>query len=260
MNQYTKNTRMNPESDNDELTIDLIEVIGALLKKAHIIILTGIIVALLAFIGTKLFITPMYTAETKVYVLSKSDGSTGISATDLQAGSYLIKDYTELVKSRTVMEQVIAVLNLDMKPEQLMGMVSVEAATDSRILTIKVESDDPKQAKEIADAVREAVSVQITEIMNADAVNIVEKADLPSEPSSPNTMKNTMMGGILGIILAMGVVVLIFIMDDTIKTPDDVERYLGLNTLTSIPIAAGAKKNKKAKGLSVRQFAKTMNR
>ena len=75
MNQYTKNTRMNPESDNDELTIDLTEVIGALLKKAHIIILTGIIVALLAFIGTKLFITPMYTAETKVYVLSKSDGS-----------------------------------------------------------------------------------------------------------------------------------------------------------------------------------------
>lgn len=260
MNQYTKNTRMNSESDNDELTIDLTEIFGALLKKAHIILLTGIIVALLAFIGTKLFITPMYTAETKVYVLSKSDGSTGISATDLQVGSYLTKDYTELVKSRTVMEQVIAVLNLDMKPEQLMGMVSVEAATDSRILTIKVASDDPKQAKEIADAVRESVSVQITEIMNADAVNTVEKADLPSAPSSPNTMKNTMMGGILGIILAMGVVVLISIMDDTIKTPDDVERYLGLNTLTSIPIVAGAKKNKKAKGLSVRQFTKTMNR
>lgn len=251
---------MNPESDNDELTIDLTEVIGALLKKAHIIILTGIIVALLAFIGTKLFITPMYTAETKVYVLSKSDGSTGISATDLQAGSYLTKDYTELVKSRTVMEQVIAVLNLDVKPEELMEMISVEAVTDSRILTIKVENDDPKQAKEIADAVREAVSVQITEIMDADAVNTVEKADLPSEPSSPNTMKNTMLGGILGIILAMGVVVLISILDDTIKTPDDVERYLGLNTLTSIPITEGAKKNKKAKGLSARQFTKTMNR
>ena len=225
MNQYTKNTRMNPESDNDELTIDLTEVIGALLKKAHIIILTGIIIALLAFIGTK-----------------------------------LLKDYTELVKSRTVMEQVIAVLNLDVKPEELMKMISVEAATDSRILTIKVENDDPKQAKEIADAVREAVSVQITEIMDADAVNTVEKADLPSAPSSPNTMKNTMMGGILGIILAMGVVVLIYIMDDTIKTPDDVERYLGLNTLTSIPIAEGAKKNKKAKGLSACQFTKTMNR
>ena len=260
MNQYSKNTIMSSEADNDELTIDLTEIIGALLKKAHIIILTGIIVALLAFIGTKLFITPMYTAETKVYVLSKSDGSAGVSATDLQVGTYLTKDYTELVKSRTVMEQVIAVLNLDMKPEELMGMVSVEAATDSRILTISVQSDDPKQAKEIADAVRESVSVQITEIMDADAVNTVEKADLPDAPSSPNTMKNTMLGGILGIILAMGVVVLISILDDTIKTPDDVERYLGLNTLTSIPIAAGTKKNKKAKGLSVRQFTKNMNR
>lgn len=260
MNQYSKNTIMSSEADNDELTIDLTEIIGALLKKAHIILLTGIIVALLAFIGTKLFITPMYTAETKVYVLSKSDGSAGVTTSDLQAGSYLTKDYTELVKSRTVMEQVIAVLNLDMKPEELMNMVSVEAATDSRILTIRVQDADPKQAKEIADAVRESVSVQITEIMDADAVNTVEKADLPDAPSSPNTKKNTLLGGILGIILAMGVVVLISILDDTIKTPDDVERYLGLNTLTSIPIAAGAKKNKKAKGFSVRQFTKNMNR
>lgn len=84
-----------------------------------------------------LFITPMYTAETKVYVLSKSDGAAGITTSDLQAGSYLIKDYTELVKSRTVMEQVIAVLNLDVKPEELMEMISVEAATDSRSLLLK---------------------------------------------------------------------------------------------------------------------------
>ena len=238
---------MNPESDNDELTIDLTEVIGALLKKAHIIILTGIIVALLAFIGTKLFITPMYTAETKVYVLSKSDGAAGITTSDLQAGSYLTKDYTELVKSRTVMEQVIAVLNLDMKPEQLMGMVSVEAATDSRILTIKVESDDPKQAKEIADAVRESVSVQITEIMNADSVNTVEEGNLPTSPSSPNVKKNMMLGALLGLVISMGFIVLISILDDTVKTPDDVEKYLGLNVLTSIPIQEGSSAPKRAK-------------
>lgn len=260
MNQYSKNTIMSSEADNDELTIDLAELVSALLKKAHIILLTGIIVALLAFIGTKLFITPMYTAETKVYVLSKSDGAAGITTSDLQAGSYLTKDYSELVTSRTVMEQVIALLNLDMKPEELMDMVSVESATDSRILTIKVENEDPKKAKEIADAVREAVSVQITEIMDADAVNTVQKADLPDAPSSPSTMKNTLIGGVLGLFLAIAVVVLITLLDDTVKTPEDVEKYLGLNTLTSIPIAGGAKKNKKTKGLSARKFVKQMNR
>ena len=260
MNQYTQNTIMNSEVDDDEIEIDFSEILGALLKKAHIIFLSGIIVALLAFIGTKLFITPMYTSETKVYVLSKSDGAAGVTTSDLQAGSYLTKDYSELVTSRTVMEQVIALLNLDMKPEELMDMVSVESATDSRILTIQVENEDPKKAKEIADAVREAVSEQITEIMDADAVNTVQKADLPDEPSSPSTMKNTLIGGILGLFLAIAVVVLVTLLDDTVKTPEDVEKYLGLNTLTSIPIVDGAKKNKKTKGLSARKFAKKMNR
>lgn len=260
MDQYTQNTIMNSEVDDDEIEIDLSEIIGALLKKAHIILLSGIIVALLAFIGTKLFITPMYTSETKVYVLSKSDGAAGVTTSDLQAGSYLTKDYSELVTSRTVMEQVIALLNLDLKPEELMDMVSVESATDSRILTIKVENEDPKKAKEIADAVREAVSVQITEIMDADAVNTVQKADLPDEPSSPSTMMNTLIGGVLGLFLAIVAVVLITLLDDTVKTPEDVEKYLGLNTLTSIPIVGGAKKNKKTKGLSARKFVKQMNR
>ena len=260
MDQYTQNTIMNSDMDEDGIEFDLSEIIGALLKKAHIILLSGIIVALLAFIGTKLFITPMYTSETKVYVLSKSDGAAGVTTSDLQAGSYLTKDYSELVTSRTVMEQVIALLNLDMKPEELMKMVSVESATDSRILTIKVENEDPKKANEIADAVREAVSVQITEIMDADAVNTVQKADLPDEPSSPSTMKNMFLGGMYGIILAIIVIVLIVLLDDTVKTPEDVEKYLGLNTLTSIPIVDGAKKNKKTKGLSARKFAKKMNR
>lgn len=260
MDQYTQNTIMNSEVDDDEIEIDFSEIIGALLKKAHIILLSGIIVALLAFIGTKLFITPMYTSETKVYVLSKSDGAAGVTTSDLQAGSYLTKDYSELVTSRTVMEQVIALLNLDMKPEELMEMISVESATDSRILTIQVENEDPKKAKEIADAVRESVSVQITEIMDADAVNTVQKADLPDAPSSPSTMKNTLIGGVLGLFLAIAVVVLITLLDDTVKTPEDVEKYLGLNTLTSIPIVGGEKKSKKTKGLSARKFVKQMNR
>lgn len=260
MSQYTQNTMMNSETDNDEITIDLSEVLRALWRKAHLILLSGIIMALLAFIGTKLFITPVYTSVTKVYVLSKADGNANLTTSDLQAGSYLTKDYMELVKSRAVMEQVISLLNLDMKPEELMNMVSVESAADTRILTISVENEDPKEAKEIADAVRESVSVQITDVMNADAVNTVDVADLPENPSSPSTMKNTAVGGILGILLAAAVVVLIYMLDDTIKTPEDVEHYLGLSVLTSIPIAEGVKKSKKTKGLSVRQFTKNMKR
>lgn len=260
MNQYTQNSMMNSEADNDEITIDLTEVFRALWRNVHLILLSGIVAALLAFVGTRFLLTPIYTSVTKVYVLSKSNGEASLTASDMQTGAYLTKDYMELVKSRAVMEQVIATLNLDMKPGELMNMISVESATDTRILTISVENEDPKVAKEIADAVRESVSVQITEVMDADAVNTVDVANLPEDPSSPNAMKNTALGAILGMLLAAGIIVLIYILDDTIKTPEDVEQYLGLSVLTSIPIAEGVKKSKKAKGLSAKQFAKKMRK
>lgn len=251
---------MNQELDNEEITIDLTELFLVLWSKLHIILLSGILMALLAFVGTKLFITPMYTSVTKMYVLTKQEGSSSVTYSDLQTGTQLTKDYMELVKSRPVLEQVIAVLNLDMEPEQLNNMISVETATDTRIIKVQVESADPKEAKEIADAVRESVGIQITEIMDADAVNTVEEGNLPTSPSSPNLMKNMAVGGVLGIIIAMGIIVLIFILDDTIKTPDDVEHYLGLNVLTSIPIQEGMKKSKKVKGVSAKKLMRNMKK
>ena len=209
---------MNQEIQDDEVTIDLMELFSALWAKKTIIILSAVFMALVAFVGTKMFVTPKYTSVTKLYVMAKNDDSSA-SATysELQSGSMLTKDYMELVKSRPVLEKAISKLKLDMEPEELAEMITTETPTDTRIMSISVTDDDPKEAKQIADTLRKSVSVQITEIMDADAVNTVEKADLPSAPSSPNTMKNTMMGGILGIILAMGVVVLIYIMDTTIQ-------------------------------------------
>ena len=241
---------MNPRiMEEDELTIDLGELFRVLLSKVHIIILSAILMALVAFVGTKLLVTPMYTSVTKMYVLAKDENSNSSTSNynELTAGSMLTKDYMELVKSRPVLEKTISVLNLKMQPSELANMISVSTPTDTRIMTVSVESENPKQAKEIADAVREAVSVQIKEIMSVDSVNTVEEGNLPTAPSSPNTMKNMMLGGILGFVIAAGIITLIYLLDDTIKTPEDVENYLGLNVLTSIPIQSGTAKSKKAK-------------
>ena len=131
--------------------------------------------------------------------------------------------------------------------EELAEMITTETPTDTRIMSISVTDDDPKEAKQIADTLRKAVSVQITEIMNADSVNTVEEGNLPTSPSSPNVKKNMMLGALLGLVISMGFVVLISILDDTVKTPDDVEKYLGLNVLTSIPIQEGSSAPKRAK-------------
>ncbi|MBM6970394.1 protein-tyrosine kinase, partial [Mordavella massiliensis] len=164
---------MAQDIDNDEITIDLTELFMALWAKLHIIIMAGVLGALIAFLGTNLLITPKYTSETKVYVLTRSDSTAGITYNDLQTGAQLTQDYMELATSRPVLEQVIAVLNLDLTPEELKNMISVNTPEGTRILSITVQSEDPKEAKEIADAVRESVSIQITEIMDADAVNTV---------------------------------------------------------------------------------------
>lgn len=244
--------------ENDEITIDLTELFMTLWSKAHIIILSGILLGLLAFVGTKLFITPMYTSTTKFYVLTKTTDSGNVTYSDLQTGSQLTKDYAELVKSRPVLEEVVSVLNLDMDTQELADKITVTTPTDTRVMSINVEDAQPKQARDIADAVRQAVGIQIQDIMDVDSVKTVEEANLPDSPSSPSVMRNTLIGAILGILISAGIIILVFMLDDTVKTPEDVETYLGLNVLASIPIYDGAntKNKKRVKGLSARNFQK----
>lgn len=239
----------NNNFEQDEIAIDLGELFQVFWNKAHMIILAGVVLALAAFAWTKIFITPQYDSTTKIFVITKQNENT-VTSSDLQTGTLLTKDYMEMVKSRLVLEEVIAVLNLDMTTEQLAQTITVETPAETRLINITVRNEDPKLAKSIADAVREAASIQIQEVMNIDAVNTVEEANLPTQKAAPNTMKNTLLGGILGVFIAIGIIVIIYILDDTIKTPDDVERYLELNVLASLPIKEGTKKNKKAKNIA----------
>lgn len=248
------------EFDNEELTIDLAELFSVLWSKIYLIILVGLIAALAAFAGTKIFITPEYTSSTSMYMLTRSQSGGTITSSDLQTGTQLTQDYMEMVKSRSVLEQVISVLNLDMSTQELSSSVTTENKTNTRILTISVSNEDPELVQEIANTLRETVSVKIREIMEIDAVNTIEEANLPSAPSSPNVMRNTMLGGILGVLITAGILVIIFLFDDTIKTPDDVEHYLGLNILTSIPVTEGEEKGKKTKRRTTRRSAKRTRR
>lgn len=248
------------EFDNEEITIDLGELFSVIWSKIHVIILAGLLAALLSFAGTKMFIVPQYTSSTSMYMLTRSQNGGVITSSDLQTGTQLTQDYMEMVKSRSVLEQVISVLNLDMSAQELSGSITTENKSGTRILTISVNNPDPELARDIADALREAAAIKIKEIMEFDAVNTIEQANLPAAPSSPNTVKNTMLGAILGILIAAGIFVLIFLFDDTIKTPEDVEHYLGLNVLTSIPISEDEGKVRKIRRRSARKSGRRSRR
>ena len=228
MNQNDRDNR------DDVIEIDLVELLGVILHNLWIIIVSGVIVAAAALLVSYFIITPKYESVTKIYVISKTNADT-MTYSDLQAGSTLTKDYKELVKSRPVLEEVLAETGIDVELKNLEAQITVEVPQDTRIVSITVEDKDPYEARIIADSVRIAASKHIREVMDTEAVNVVEEASLPIEKSSPSILKNTAIGYAVGLFLAIAIVIINYIMDDTIKTPDDVEKFLGVSVLGSIP-------------------------
>ena len=137
-----------------------------------------------------------------------------------------------------------------MKHEELLGKLSVSNSTDTRVIAISVTDSDPYRASDIANAIRETAAKHIQDVMDVEYVKVVEDANIPTNPSSPSKSKNTILAGLLGGIVAAGVVIVRYLMNDTIQTPEDIEAYLGLSTLGSIPVAedpTAARKRRKRK-------------
>lgn len=236
----------NQIKENQEVEIDLGEIFHVLLGRLGIIILSGIVLGLISIVGTMLFIDPQYESTTKIVVLSKQDNNT-LTNQDMQTSTLLTKDYAELIKSRIVTERVIAELNLDLEHKELLEKISVENQTDTRIVAISVRDEDPYMASQIANAIRDVASVHIQEVMDVDAVNVVETANIPNEPASPSLVKNGILGGVLGVVLSVIIILAVYLSNDTVKTPEDVERYLQLSVLGNIPLMDKEKKSQKQK-------------
>ncbi len=235
------------ERHSDEIEIDLLEVIHVLLSRLWLILGAGLLVAAVCFAVSRFVLTPTYESTTKIYILNKSD-STTVTYSDVQMGTQLTKDYAELINSRYVLEKVISQLSLnEMEYEELLDSVSVNTPTDTRIVSITVEHTDPAQAMNIADCIREVAGEHIQNVMDIDAVNVVEPANMPTEKAGPSVMKWTLFGGIAGVFLICAVILILYLLDDTIKSSEDVEKYLGLSTLALIPVAQEEESTKKGK-------------
>lgn len=232
---------MEKELQNDEMEIDLLELFYVLMNKLWTIILCGVVGAVVAFSGTKLLITPQYIASSMIYILSETTSITSLA--DIQLGASLAEDFIVIGKSRPVIERVIRQLDLETNYEELVSTISIVNETDTHILTISVTNPDPELAADISNTLAENIKEQIADIMGTEEPNTVEEAVVPTKPSSPSTMKNTLIGGALGVLLVSAVIILLHLLDDTIKNEEDVKKYLGLNTLAAIPLEKRSKKS-----------------
>lgn len=240
---------METENIKNEIEIDIRGLFSAILNRLTIIILVGILTGGIAFAYTQYFIDPQYVSSTKVYILSKQDpNQKTLTTSDLAFATYLANDYQVLLTCDPVLQEVKDELNLDQTISSLASMIDVELEEDTRVMKISVTSTDPKLAKKIADKVRDVANEKTKTVMDGiEAVNPIDEANLPTSPASPDVEKNTMLGFILGFGLSVIIVVIMFILDDTIKTPDDIEKRLGVSVLASIPLksAESTSKNKK---------------
>lgn len=237
---------MENQRENEVIEIDMLEIISVLLGKIWLILSTGIFAALVCFVISKFIMIPTYESTTRIYILNKTD-SASITYSDVQMGTQLTKDYAELINSRYVLEEVIQKLALVDEYDELIDKVSVNTPADTRIVSITVEDTDPVQAMNIANCIREVASDHIQNVMDIEAVNVVETANMPTEKASPSVLMWTLTGGVIGVFTVCVIVLIRHLMDDTIKTTEDVEKYLGLSTLTLIPMAADTKKKKNKK-------------
>lgn len=233
---------MEPLRQKEEGKIELRQMIGVLLSRIWIIIFSGMVVGLLALIFTKVTTTPTYTSSTKIYVLSKDENSTDVTSGDLALSATIAKDYAQLITSRNVTESVVSELGLNMNGDALARKITVEMPGDSRIITISVTDADPYLANKIVTAVRDTAAVHIKEVMNSQAVNVVEEANIPQSQTTFAYKRNGGIGILAGIAIAVGLILLGYMFNDTIKCPEDVEKYVGLSVLGSIPLTEDDKK------------------
>lgn len=228
------------KNTNDEIEIDLLDLFYLIKSKLVIILLSGIIVASAAGLVSSFLITPLYTSKTQLYILSKSTSITSLA--DIQLGTQLTQDYMVLVKSRPVVTKVINDLGLDMTYEQMVSILTISNQSNTRILEIEVTYPDAYLAKQIVDDFARVSAERIAKIMDVEEPTIVEEGFMQPHPSSPNVKKYIVIGGLVGIFISMGIIVVIYLMDDTIKDADDVEKYLNLTTIGLIPIESGGLK------------------
>lgn len=236
--------------EDDEIEIDLMELFYALKKRILVILAVMLLGAVVAGAYTKILVTPMYSATSTMLVLTKE--TTLSSLADLQIGSQLTQDYSLLLTTRTVMQDVVDNLGLDMTYEELEKSITIDYPQDTRIMEITVTNEDPELAKEIVDEVANVGSDFIGDQMEVVPPKIVEEGEVPTKPDSPSMSKNILLGLLAGLVLSAGVVVLMTVMNDTIKSEDDIEKYLGLSTLASVPdrkdyISGKSKKKTKRK-------------
>ena len=221
------------DTETEVMEIDISELLFIIRRKIGLIIVSAIMMGCVAFLYTHFLVTPLYTSTSQFLVLTKETTLTSLA--NLQLSNYLTNDYKELVLSAPVLKEVVENLELDFDYKTLKKKISINNPEDTRILIMTVEDIDPERACAIADELAEVAADYIGDTMEMTPPKIIGYGVVNPNPSSPSIVKNTALGIFLGIVVSVALIVLMAMMDDTIKSEEDIEKYLKVSNLASVP-------------------------
>lgn len=218
------------------MEIDVFQLLNTLWKRKLIIALVAIVTGAIAFAYSKFIIKPEYTSTTRIYVVNRNQGDkSGLTNQDLQAGSYLVKDYREIILSQDVLEKVVTDLKLNMSTKGLASKIQVTVPVDTRIVSISVKDKQPEEASRIANSLREVAAQKIINVTRVSDVTTLEEARPATSPSSPNIRRNTLIAFLGGLGVVVVVVLLVELLDVRVKRPEDIEDVMQIPLLGVIP-------------------------
>ena len=222
--------------ENQAVEIDVFAMLKTLWKRKFSIVLVALVFAIAAFGYSAFLAKKEYQSTSRIYVVSRQNqDNNALTNSDLQAGSYLVKDYREIILSQNVLSQAIEELKLDLTPAELSKKISVSVPTDTRILSITAKDGDPKEAARIANGLWNVAAEKIISVTKVSDVTTLDEAEVPQSPSSPNIKRNVLLGFIAGAGLMVVLMVVVEVLDDRVKRPEDVEELMGLTLLGVVP-------------------------
>lgn len=222
--------------ENQAVEIDVFSMLKTLWKRKFSIVLVALVFAIAAFGYSAFLAKKEYQSTSRIYVVSRQNqDNNALTNSDLQAGSYLVKDYREIILSQNVLSQAIEELKLDLTPAELSKKISVSVPTDTRILSITAKDGDPKEAARIANGLRNVAAAKIISVTKVSDVTTLDEAEVPRSPSSPNIRRNVLLGFIAGAGLMVVLMVVVEVLDDRVKRPEDIEELMGFTLLGIVP-------------------------
>ena len=225
--------------NNDEIEIDLQRLFSALMNKSWLIGIVAVLFAVVTLLGTILFVTPQYQSTAMFYVnnnnLSIGEASVSISSSDISASKSLVNSYIVILRTRETLNDVIDYSGVDRTYAQMRNMITASAVDNTEIFQVTVTGEDPAEAEKIADAIAHILPKRISSIIEGTSAKVVDSAVMPTKASSPNYTKNTMIGFALGMALAAAVIILTALMDNTIRSEEDITSTIKYPILTSVP-------------------------